>query len=69
MQAKRRRRSGFLYNAPVDFVATILAHGLTVMFIIGALGCTVVIPMVAYRLSRAWFYPDSDAENDAAPVP
>ena len=45
-----------------DLAVQVVAHLLTWMFAIGAVGCMVVIPMVAYRLLRVLFEEDRPGE-------
>jgi hypothetical protein len=44
-------------------VFRILAPILTTMFLIGAAGCVIVIPVVAYRLFSVLVEPDSPGEE------
>lgn len=48
-------------NMP-DLAVEVVARLLTWMFAIGAVGCMVVIPMVAYRLVRVLFEEDRPDE-------
>jgi len=46
----------------MDFVTDFLAPVLTGMFVIGVIGCVLVIPVVAFRLFSVLFEPDK--QND-----
>jgi hypothetical protein len=45
----------------VDLFAEILANTMTALFVLGAAGCSLVIPIVAYRLFAVLF--EKDREN------
>ena len=45
-----------------DLAVELVARVVTWMFAIGAVGCMVVIPMVAYRLLRVLFEEDRPGE-------
>jgi len=47
----------------MSFVADFLTPVLTGMFVIGAVGCVVVIPVVAYRLFAVLFEPNRDSDQ------
>jgi uncharacterized membrane protein len=49
----------------VNFVLISLFHVLAGMFLIGMLGCLVVIPITAYRLFKVLFEDDSVDEEEA----
>jgi hypothetical protein len=44
----------------MDLAFKFLAHTLSVMFVVGLIGCAVVIPLAAYRLFAVLFEPDRE---------
>ena len=46
----------------MESMVAIFAHLLSWMFLIGAIGCIFVIPVVAYRLFSVIFEPDTEAD-------
>lgn len=42
---------------------TLLAHSLTILFILGVAGCVLVIPITAYRLFSILFQQDREDEQ------
>ncbi len=49
------------WGCSVDLFAEILANTMTALFVLGAAGCSLVIPIVAYRLFAVLF--EKDREN------
>lgn len=47
----------------MEHVFTILAPLLTLMFIVGMVGCVFVIPIVAFKLFRVLFENDTEEET------
>ena len=47
----------------MNFVAKFLTPVLTAMFVIGAAGCVIVIPVVAFRLFSVLFEPDREGDQ------
>ncbi len=47
----------------MDFVANYVTPLLTAMFVIGAVGCVIVVPVVAYRLFSVLFQPDREGDQ------
>jgi len=45
-----------------ESMIAVFAHLLSWMFLIGAIGCILVIPIVAYRLFAVVFEPDTEAD-------
>jgi hypothetical protein len=50
-----------LWGGSVDLLAEVLANSMTALFIAGAAGCALVIPVVAYRLFSVLF--ERDQQN------
>jgi hypothetical protein len=48
---------------PVDLAYKALAHLLTVMFVIGAAGCVIVIPLAAVKMFSVLFEKDRPEEE------
>jgi len=49
----------------INFVLITMFHVLAGMFLIGMLGCLIVIPITAYRLFRVLFEKDGVDEEEA----
>lgn len=47
----------------MDAVLTVWAHIMTYLFVVGAVGCAIVIPMVAFKLFRVLFEPNGTDEG------
>ena len=47
----------------MDFVAKFVTPVLAAMFLIGATGCVLVIPVVAFRLFSVLFEPDREGDQ------
>jgi len=45
-----------------ESMIAVFAHLLSWMFLIGGIGCVLVIPIVAYRLFAVIFEPDTEAD-------
>jgi hypothetical protein len=52
----------------VETLVNVLSHGLVILFIIGAIGCMLVIPLTAVELFKALFTRDEEeADGTSAP--